>query len=177
MQPHSEGIPSTVALLSDELLLAGVLIRLALWRYAALAERRTCDNLSRCGQELHLTSGNQMPLVLAGCRGGSSSAQPSDHPGYREQKPSLTAPRPGLPVVHTQVASHTVSHTGAVREGFCSRHHCASSRTSWHRLHVYLHEDEGPSLMMLLQLGGDSFMCFCGNPSRERDRKGHHVLK
>ena len=45
MQPHSEGIPSTVALLSDELLLAGVLIRLALWRYAALAERRTCDNL------------------------------------------------------------------------------------------------------------------------------------
>ena len=102
MQPHSEGIPSTVALLSDELLLAGVLIRLALWRYAALAERRTCDNLSRCGQELHLTSGNQMPLVLAGCRGGSSSAQPSDHPGYREQKPSLTAPRPGLPVVQPQ---------------------------------------------------------------------------
>ena len=33
MQPHSEGIPSTVALLSDELLLAGVLIRLALWKY------------------------------------------------------------------------------------------------------------------------------------------------
>ena len=85
-------------------------------------------------------------------------------------------PRPGLPVVHTQVASHTVSHTGAVREGFCSRHHCASSRTSWHRLHVYLHEDEGPSVMMLLNWG-DSFMCFCGNPSRERDRKGHHVLK
>ena len=45
MQPPSEGIPSTVALLSDELLLAGVLIRLAWWRYAALAERRTCDNL------------------------------------------------------------------------------------------------------------------------------------
>ena len=118
----------TVALLSDELLLAGVLIRLALCRYAALSQRRTSDNLSRCGQELHLTSGNQMPLVLAGCRGclhGSSSAQPSDYPGCREQKPSLTAPRPGLPVVHTQVASHTVSHTGAVREGFCSRHHCA----------------------------------------------------
>ena len=115
MQPHSEGIPSTVALLSDELLLAGVLIRLALCRYAALSQRRTSDNLSRCGQELHLTSGNQMPLVLAGCRGclhGSSSAQPSDYPGCREQKPSLTA---------ASSRATCGSHTGSFTHSFTHR--------------------------------------------------------